>query len=181
MVEVIGSLLPVMGQSLLDMAKDAKSTRENAARIRRAILVELRCNLELLNLSEGRTLTHDVVRELVALLQLGVLQTIYGLETDSGLFLKRDFDRSILKFLRSSEDGVSKTRLPIDVSRDSISTALDYLLRKGIEMKAIASLSDATLLSLDASINWRLRIGNYRKMLLFTINNLRTNTKHPKT
>ena len=170
-----------MGQSLLDMAKDAKSARENAARIQRAILVELRCNLELLNLAESRPLNHDVVRELVALLQLGVLQAIYGLESDSGLFLKRDFDRSILKFLRSSDDGVSKSRLPIDVSRNPVSTALDYLLRKGVEMKAIASLSDAALVSLDASIRWSVRIDNYRKMLLFTINNLRTNTKSRKT
>jgi hypothetical protein len=71
-------------------------------------------------------------------------------------------------------------RLPSNLSGQSVSDALDYLLRKGIELRAISALSEKAVIALPKSIDWRRRLDNYRQVLLFTINNLKTKSRKAK-
>lgn len=170
---VIGGFMPKVADFVLDMARSHDLAKRNASKIQRALLVELRCNLELLELVGEKQPDPALLREILAILQLDILQAVFGLDVEDALSIKT-LDKQIKKLILSNDSESARPPLPIDLSGQPVSAALDYLLRKGVEMKAIAALSDKAVLALPKSINWRKRLGNYRQVLLFTIQNLKS-------
>jgi hypothetical protein len=179
MLEVVTSLLPSIADFIRETSRDQVLVQRNIDKIRRALIIELRCNLELVDLAGGGQPDQLLIKEILALLQLQILQAVYGLDVD-GAFALGKFDKDIKKFMNADDSVASGCRLPSNLSGQSVSDALDYLLRKGIEMKAIAALSDKAVIALSQSIDWRRRLDNYRKVLLFTISNLKTKSRKAK-
>lgn len=173
MIESVVGLMPKVADFVVDMALSHDAAKRNASKIQRALLVELRCNLELLELVGEKQPDPALLREILAILQLDILQAVFGLDVEDALSIKT-LDKQIKKLIVSNDSESARPPLPIDLSGQPVSAALDYLLRKGVEMKAIAALSDKAVLALPKSINWRRRLRNYRQVLLFTIQNLKS-------
>lgn len=177
MIELATSLIPLVGNYIQAVVRDRQLAQQHAEKICRAVTIELRFNLELIELLDRRDDAQPdpgLLKEVLPLLQLEILQSVYGMEVDVVLAM-RNIDGQ-LKNRMDEGDGESEgLRLPSFLTGKPVSDILDYLLRKGMEMKAIASLSEEALSALSKSIHWRRRLDNYRDVLLFAIRDLKSN------
>lgn len=181
MIEIATSLIPSLADSVRGIIRDHMLTQRQVEKIRGAVIIELRCNLELLDLLGEGVPDQVLLREILALLQLQTLQAVYGLDLDVVLDIGK-LDKSLQKLMERNDAETPDRRLPscLSGSGKPVSDLLNYLLRKGIEMKAIAALSDKAVMALPKSVAWRKRLSNYRQVLLFTIKHLQTNTRKTK-
>jgi len=180
MIEIATSLIPSLADSVRGTIRDQMLTHRQVEKIRGAVIIELRCNLELLDLFGEGVPDEVLLREILALLQLQTLQAVYGLDLDVVLDIGK-LDKSLQKLMERDDAETPDRRLPSRLSGKPASDLLNYLLRKGIEMKAIAALSDKAVMALPKAVAWRKRLSNYRQVLLFTIKHLQTNTTKAKS
>ena len=180
MIETAASLIPTLADSVRGIIRDHMLTHRQVEKIRGAVIIELRCNLELLDLLGEGVPDQVLLREILALVQLQTLQAVYGLDLDVVLDIGK-LDKSLQKLMERSDIETTDRRLPNGLSGKPVLDLLNYLLRKGIEMKAIAALSDKAVMALPKAVAWRKRLSNYRQVLLFTIKHLQTNTRKAKS
>ena len=173
MIETSASLIPTLADYVRGILGNHMEIQRHAEKIRSALMIELRCNLELIDLVGEGVPDQVLLKEVLALLQLQTLQAVYGLELDGVLAIGK-LDKSLRRLIESNDIEMPDRSLPSGLSGKAVSDLLDYLLRKGIEMKAVAALSDKAVIALPKSIAWRKRVSNYRQVLLFTIRNLKT-------